>query len=313
MKLGYIKILAISICLSGTISCAAARTQNDNSAANNSTVESAAPQEGGASGKTDLDKAIRKTDFKNGFTYEPFCAGEETTKVTVKDGEYSKETKDKDSDYVDHFYFNVLDVAYGDVDNDNKEDAIVITSCNTGGTGQFSEGFIYTLKNGKPTLLDRIAGGDRAEGGLRGAKMENGLLVVERNGAGEGGGLCCPEFLVTTKYKWNGKALAQSGAETQKPLYPEERVNFAKGTAKTTIKGTVEEIKRYVLGARKGQTLIVSVNTDKVTVGLSKGDADVTDGTNSFSAKLNENGDFAVQVQNLGDKPMEFTLTIEIR
>ena len=35
---------------------------------------------------------IRKVDFNN-FTFEPSCAGEETKKVTVKNGEFSEEKK----------------------------------------------------------------------------------------------------------------------------------------------------------------------------------------------------------------------------
>jgi hypothetical protein len=305
----HIKIILLSVFLAGISSCAAAGTQN--TVANNTNIantESPVAEKGAAA--ADMDKAIRKVDFKN-FTYEPYCAGEETEKVTVKNGEYSRETKEEG--YTDRFYFEARDISYGDVDGDNKEDAIILSNCNTGGTGQFTEGFVYTVKTGKPTLLTRIEGGDRAYGGLRSAKMENGLLVVERNGEGESGGACCPEFVVTTKYKWDGKALKESGPESKKPFYPEERVSFAKGTAKTTIKASVDEIKRYVVGARAGQTLSVSVNSDKVTLSLDKGDADMTDGTNSFTAVLKTNGDYTIQLQNLNDKPTEVTLTIEIR
>jgi hypothetical protein len=292
--------------------CSGIQTQN--TTASNTANTGSAEQAGaaGSDGKADVDKAIRKVDFKN-FTYEPFCAGEESEKVTVKNGEYSKETKEKDSDFVDHFYFNVFDITYGDVDGDNSEDAIVLSVCNTGGTGNFSEGFVFTMKNGKASLLTRIEGGDRAYGGLRSAKVESGLVVVEANDVGEAGGACCPEFVVTTKYKWDGKALKKSGTESRKELYPEERVSFPKGASKTTIKVTVDENKRYVLGARAGQTLNVSIDTDKASVSLIKGDADVTDGTNGFSARLSKNGDYTIQVQNISDKPTAVTVTIEIR
>jgi len=307
------KILVLfSFCLFCITACSAVQTQN--TTASNTPNEESAEQPGatGSDGRADMDKAIRKVDFKN-FTYEPFCAGEDATKVTVKNGEYSKETKEKDSDFVDHFYFNVFDISYGDVDGDNSEDAIVLSVCNTGGTGNFSEGFVFTMKGGKASLLTRIEGGDRAYGGLRSAKVENGLVVVEANDVGEAGGACCPEFVVTTKYKWDGKALKKAGAESRKELYPEERVSFPKGATKTTIKVTVDENKRYVLGARAGQTLSVSIDTDKASVNLIKGDADVTDGANGFTARLSKNGDYTIQVQNISDKPTVVNLTIEIR
>ncbi len=310
MRNYWLPILLAAICAVNVGSCSAGIKSDTNSGA--ATVENSetpVPGEGGT-GKGDIDKSIRKIDFKN-FSYEPFCAGDEITKVTVKNGEYSKETKEED--YTDRFYFNIFDVTYGDVDADNKEDAIILSNCNTGGTGQFSEGFVYTLKAGKPALLARFEGGDRAYGGLRGAKVENGLLVVERNDVGEAGGACCPEFSITTKYKWNGKELQTSGAEVRKELYPEEKVSFAKGTSKTTINVTVEDIKRYSLGARAGQTLTVSTNTDNVTVALTEGDANVTEGMNGFSARLKENGKYVIQVQNNAEKPAPVILTIEIK
>jgi hypothetical protein len=299
----------------GVAACSAARVSTGNSVDNSSNSEKGADQNtsDGAAGKSDLDQAIRKIDFKNGFTYDASCAGEETTKITVKNGEYSRETKEKDADYVDHFYFGIDNITYGDVDGDNKEDAIILSTCNTGGTGQFTEGFVYTIKTGKPTLLTRIEGGDRADGGLHTANMDGGLLAVERYDEGEGGGACCPEYSITTRYKWNGKELQVMKTDPRKALYPPEKVSFAKGATKTTIKATVDDIKRYSVGARAGQTMIVTVDTDKATVSLSKGEADVTDGTNSFTAKLNANGEFVVQVQNIGEKPVAVTVTIEIR
>lgn len=304
-----IKIILLSICIAVAGSCHATGTQSSADNANISAAENAGAERGGSAASPDLDKSIRKVDFKN-FTYEPFCAGDEPEKVTVKNGEYSKETQQED--YTERFYFNVFDVSYGDVDADNKEEAIVMTNCNTGGTGQFTEGFVFTLKDGKPVVMDRIEGGDRAYGGLRGAKMENGLLVVERNGEGEEGGACCPEFVVTTKYKWNGKKLEQSGKESKRPLYPEERVRFAKGASKTTIKVRVDEIKRYIIGAGAGQTLSVSVNTNMISLSLDKGEADVTEGKNGFTALLKASGDYVIQLQNINDKPTDATLTIEI-
>src|SRR5438445_13218141 len=79
-----------------------------------------------------------KVDFRN-FTYQPYCAGEETQKITVKNSEFSQE-KQMDG-YVDRMYFEIRGIAYGDLNGDGKDEAIIITNCNTGGTGQFTEGF----------------------------------------------------------------------------------------------------------------------------------------------------------------------------
>ena len=120
---------------------------------------------------------IRSIDFKN-FTYEPLCVGDEARKVTVKGGSFSEEKQMEG--YVDRFYFEVFGVAFGDLDGDKQDEALVLGVCNSGGTGNFSEGFVYQIKNGKPVLIERFEGGDRAYGGIKAARVENGLAVIER-------------------------------------------------------------------------------------------------------------------------------------
>lgn len=264
-----------------------------------------------ASGKANVDQEIRKTDFKN-FTYEPGCAGDDVKKVTVKNGEFSSEKQMEG--YVDRFYFTVFSVTYGDLTGDNAEEAVILTSCNTGGSGNFTEGFIYTLKNGKPVLLTGIPGGDRAYGGLRTARVENGQLIVESNDAGENGASCCPEFIVTTHYELKGGTFNEVGKAEKRDLFPKQRVSFPKGTSGTTIKVSIprNEGKRFVVGARAGQTLDVSVNTDKASLRLLE-DAEVTEGTNGFTATLPKNGDYTVEVSNFEKTPINVTINIKIR
>ena len=132
---------------------------------------------------------VHSVDFKN-FTYEPSCAGETPTKVRVKNGEYSKETKQ--DGYTDRFDFQVLAIEYGDVTGDGKDEAVILSNCNTGGTGQFSEGFVYTIRAGKPSLLARVPGGDRADGGLRSITVDGGDLVVEFNDPEKAAGAAVP-------------------------------------------------------------------------------------------------------------------------
>jgi hypothetical protein len=254
---------------------------------------------------------IQKVDFKN-FTYKPFCAGEDPLLVTVKNGEFSKE--EQQEGYVDHFYFNVFGITYGDLTGDRQPEAIVLTACNTGGTGNFSEGFIYTLKAGKPLLLARIEGGDRAYDGLRSAVVENGLLAVDRNDAGENGGACCPEFAVTTNYKLTGDKLIVSGTPVRRELYPSEPLKFAKGASSATVKLTIapQDRKRFTLGARVGQIMSVSVDNPKISVRLLE-DALVTEGSNGFTARLPKSGAYTVELSNYEETRVEVTLTVGIK
>ena len=254
---------------------------------------------------------IRSVDFKN-FTYDALCASDQPEAVTVTDGEFFRE-KQEDG-YVDRFYFEVRGVAYGDLTGDGRDEAAIITVCNTGGTGNFSEGFIYTIKAGKPALTGRFPGGDRAYGGLKSATVENGLLVAENYDPGELGANCCPELVITTKYKLSGDKLSVVGKPTQRDLIPKQRVSFDRGTSgKTfTVKITAGEAQRYIVGARAGQTLKVSVRHDKALLRI-LGDVNVVEGINNFTAKLTTSGDHTFEVQNDSTEDFEITVNVKIQ
>jgi hypothetical protein len=307
-SIGSISFFFVLILVS--ISCSV-RSENVPTGNEINTVSPTAAQPEAGSGKAVIDQQIRKIDFKN-FTYEPECASEDVRKITVKNGEFSSEKQEEG--YVDRFYFNVIAISYGDLNGDNSEEAIILTNCNTGGTGQFTEGFVYTLKDGKPALFSRIPGGDRAYGGLRAARVENGQLVVEANDVGPEGGACCPEFVVTTRYDVSSGKLKQIGKPDKRNLFPSQRVTFAKGTTGTTIDVKIppQEGKRYVVGARAGQILDVSVNTDKASLRLLE-DAEITEDTNGFSATLPKSGDYTIEVTNYLTTAINVQINIRIR
>ena len=153
--------------------------------------------------------AIRQIDFKN-FTYPNTDCG---PAVTVKDGTY---TQDADPD--DRVYFDVRDVVFGDLTGDGVDDAVVVTNCNTGGTGQFSAVTVWVLRDGKPAALETVASGDRADGGIAGVRIEHGALVIQQYAASEGGGACCPGFVNTTSYRWSGQKFLAAGPSTRAPV-----------------------------------------------------------------------------------------------
>ena len=254
---------------------------------------------------------IHSIDFKN-YSYSAFCAGDEPESLTVKNGEFSKETPH--DGYVDRLYFVVTDVAYGDLNGDKRDEAIVLTVCNTGGTGNFSEGFVFTMKGAKATIASRIPGGDRAYGGLRTTRVENGLLIVDSNDPGKNGAACCPELIMTTTYKLVGNKLTKVGKPTSRDIYPTERVTFAKGMSGKTFRVTIpeEEGRRYIIGARVGQTLTVTVDTDQASLRL-LGDVEVKFGVNNFVVKLPTTGDFTIELQNNSSGPLPVTVGIKIQ
>jgi hypothetical protein len=270
---------------------------------------------------------IRDVDFRN-FTYQPYCAGpgEETRNITIKNGQFYEETKTEDG-FTNRFYFNAFEIIYGDVDGNNSDEAIVLTLCNTGGTGNFTEGFIYGMKDGQPALLARIEGGDRAYGGLRDVSVENGKIIkVERSAPGESGATCCPEKIETTIYRFENNALVQIGEKTQKEIYPAERIEFDEGKNTKLFKvriNTEDQIKRFVVRAKKGQTLEVITSSPEVKVRLHKGKAKVLNvdeklfqgpyATNEFAAKLKESGDFVFELSNFSNIDLDFFVTVKIK
>jgi len=257
---------------------------------------------------------IHKIDFKN-FTYQPYCAGEDTKSIHVKNGEYSKATQE--DGFVDHFYFNIMDVTYGDVTGDGEDDAMILSVCNTGGTGNFTEGFVYTMKAGKPALLARVPGGDRADGGLRSITVENGLLVVEYNDPEKAAGACCPEGVAIQKMRVSGSKVIDVGSPIKRELYPKERIAFTKGTNGKTWTITIKpnDRKRYMLGARAGQTMAVSFTGEPdVDLRLLEDEsAEVTQGQHRLDAVLKRSGDYTLEVSNYNDKPVTVSLSVRIR
>lgn len=106
-----------------------------------------------------------------------------------------------------------------DVTGDGFDDAAVILKIETGGAAIPQLVYLYEWKDGKPELLWNFRTGDRADGGLKDLRIENGELVIELYGqdrfllgqtetgkiTGDEEQLCCPIFFTRTRYKWNGK------------------------------------------------------------------------------------------------------------
>ena len=114
---------------------------------------------------------------------------------------------------------------YLDMTNDGEDEAVVILKIETGGAAIPQVVYVYTWKNDKPELLWPFRTGDRADGGLKDIRVENGEAVIELYGqdrfllgqtetgkvTGDEEQLCCPTFYTRTRYKWNGNAFLMSG------------------------------------------------------------------------------------------------------
>ncbi|MCO6510128.1 MAG: hypothetical protein J5I65_04985 [Aridibacter famidurans] len=257
---------------------------------------------------------IRSVDFNN-FTYEvEFCQTEVSNKIAVSNGEFYEE-KEVDG-YTDRRFFSVSGFTYGDLDGDGKDEAVVISVCNTGGTGNFTEAYVFTIRGREVTRIVTLEGGDRAYGGLREVRIEDGKMIVEASDPGEMGGACCPEEVVTRTYRLKGGSLEEIGKPERRELYPASRVAFEKGAFSATLDidlGDDPGIRRFVIGASKGQTLSVNADSENVRFRLIKGEAEIEEESKTLLAKLLEDGDYVFEIRNFGEGDVKTKMTVTIR
>ena len=184
-----------------------------------------------------LDDRHKKTssplgsfDFKN-FTY-PLPRGWQNpdgADLTLVNGRIDPVSKHIDEDMADEeklearatrrIGMSYVTTKYFDVTGDGNDEAVVIVKVETTGNAIPQLVYVYEWKDGKPELLWNFRTGDRADGGLKDMRAENGELVVELYGqdrfllgqtetgkiTGDEEQLCCPTYFTRTFYKWNGR------------------------------------------------------------------------------------------------------------
>ena len=123
--------------------------------------------------------------------------------VRFHDGNVKELVKGEDRMFIEGGILNIL---YGDLTGDGKDEAVVLIGYRLGGTGFFTFANVYGIVNGELTMLGRINGGDRAYGDFHDLAIENGRLRVVRKWTTKCMG--CTEGYETTIWKWNGSKLA---------------------------------------------------------------------------------------------------------
>ena len=114
---------------------------------------------------------------------------------------------------------------YLDLTNDGQDEAVVVLKIETGGAAIPQVGYVFDWEADKPELIWTFRTGDRADGGLKDVRTENGEAVIELYGqdrfilgqvetgkvTGDEEQLCCPTYFTRTRYKWNGNTFLMSG------------------------------------------------------------------------------------------------------
>lgn len=82
----------------------------------------------------------------------------------------------------------------------------------TGGTGQFSQVMVFTVRAGKVVEIGGIPGGDRGDGGIRRVAVDGNAVIVQRNVLAGGDGACCASTWRRERWVWRDGALAEDVA-----------------------------------------------------------------------------------------------------
>ncbi|NNE97986.1 MAG: hypothetical protein HKN25_03085 [Pyrinomonadaceae bacterium] len=154
--------------------------------------------------------SIRKVDFRN-FTF-PWTENQmiDSEEFTLKDGE--KEMVGEESGA------SLNNIEYGDITNDEIEEAFISILPETGGNCQCAMIYIYSIQNEKLKLLWMFDTWDGALGGFKRAYEQNNELILEIFGdnnfeqdkwkfsipEGKFQGLCCPTAYTKFRFNWKG-------------------------------------------------------------------------------------------------------------
>jgi hypothetical protein len=206
---------------------------------------------------------IRTVDFFN----EPWDFGDGVI-ADVMNGEWQSGPTNSE----DYRSFQIYDVDHGDIDGDGVEEAIVSTSENTGGTGQFSDAVVFRWTGKGPVRVTGHGVGDRADGGLANVVIVGGVARIDRYTNGEGA--CCPTELTTYSVKLKGNKLINTRPAKVRAFVVfgagdsgSTVITFLRGTTSAAYEGAAGE--SAVFDAAKGQTVTISSQKQRRGVGTS--------------------------------------------
>jgi hypothetical protein len=165
---------------------------------------------------------IGNFDFKN-YKY-PLPRGwqdSDGNEVELVDGLRPMEMTEE----VERIGLSYVTTKFLDLTADGQDEAVVVLKIETGGGAIPQLVYVFQWKDAAPELVWYFRTGDRADGGLKDIRAENGAAVVELFGqdryilgeldtakiTGDEEQLCCPTFFTTSRYKWNGSAFRLEG------------------------------------------------------------------------------------------------------
>lgn len=102
--------------------------------------------------------------------------------------------------------------AFGDLNDDGDDDAVVILATNTGGTGVFYELFVVEMIENRPRVITNTYLGDRVV--IRALSIEDGMITLDLRQQGHGDALCCPSEEAQFVYALEDEEIVQTAVAT---------------------------------------------------------------------------------------------------
>jgi len=125
--------------------------------------------------------------------------------VQLKDGFYRKEYLGMASGLEVGIYKDKI--AFGDLNNDEKEDAAVVLYSTGGGSGTFRELAIMINEDGDPSYLTSEHLGDRVV--INSIDIQSGIITLDMIVHGPEDAMCCPSLKKTFKYRLSENQLVE--------------------------------------------------------------------------------------------------------
>lgn len=98
---------------------------------------------------------------------------------------------------------------------------------------------------------------------------------------------------------------------TVSDVFAQQRIQFRRGSNSASVSGTIPAngTRTFVLRARRGQTLTATLSSGNGRVDFMQGNLH----DSQFSRVLESNGDIYIDIDNHGNRPTKFTLTVSIQ
>lgn len=207
----------------------------------------------------------------------------------------------------------VEQVAYGDLDGDGVEEAVVRLGHQGDGPGRFSTAQVFAMRDGAATQVAQLATGDRCDGSVRSLRVDGPTLVVERYDGGGAARRDCTALTVE-RWRWNPRqGLTPRGAATRRAYLDAHRagredheVRLLRGTTTATCEGTVtrEAPSVWTFVARTGQTLRVDFDAVRPSTRVTLQDPDGAEvmtvaRSASSTVRLPASGRYALSVRDV--------------